>query len=76
MISVYTPEQLRKIALVISADTGLEIRGEEISGIFEKAGVFVFVFRGMRTMLSAEQFKAIALWAVPAEHRILGSVKA
>lgn len=64
MISVYTQEQLTKIALVVSADTGLNIGWEEISGIFHKEGVFVFVFRGMRTMLSAAQFKAIAAWAV------------
>ncbi len=66
MGQVFSESQLRLIAKVISADICVWVKPEEIKMVSVESGIFSFWFQGdKRTMLSREQFWAIAYGIAP-----------
>lgn len=71
MGQVFSESQLRLIAKVISADVCAWVKPEEIKMVSVESGIFSFWFQGdKRTMLSRDQFWAIASWVIAESMRV------
>lgn len=64
LLKVFTLEQLKLIARVISVDLGQVVLSTEITMVTSDCGIINFYLcGGRRTVLSKEQFRAIAAYA-------------